>query len=108
MQEEVKKAEVSAQEILVNPIDGTQVDEIIKESEAKKRGYLEPEHYFRYLEDENEFVKLFIVNGKKIIVDMARPQLQYKKPVLINQERVLNDDSKSCSLDNPDCVSCGS
>lgn len=105
MQEEVKN-EGTPKETLVNPIDGSLVDEIIKESEAKKRGYLEPEHYFRYLEDENEFVKLFIVNGKKIIVDMARPQLQYKKPILINQERVL-DDTPACRLDDPECLSCG-
>ena len=76
----------------INPINGEPVDEIIKEREAKARGYFDMQFLLKYLEDDNEFVKYFIIDGKKIIVDIEKPYLQYKKPTQINHERVLNTD----------------
>ena len=55
---------------LINPITGLPVDEIITEDEATKRGYFEYEFLLRYLEDDNEFIKYFVVDGKKIVVDL--------------------------------------
>lgn len=117
MQEEVKEVPVR----LINPITGEQVDEVIKEDEARKRGYLDFNFLLRHLEDENEFIKYFIVDGKKIIVDIARPNLQYKKPVSINHERVHQIEEKketavvpiipapaTCNIDDGECVACGS
>ena len=117
MQEEVKEVPVK----LVNPITGEGVDEVIKEDEARKRGYLDFNFLLRHLEDENEFIKYFIVNGKKIIVDIARPNLQYKKPVSINHERIHEIEKRkeadivstiptpaTCSIDDAECISCGS
>lgn len=111
MQEETKIEDLKP-EVLINPIDGLPVDEVVKQREAKERGYLEPEFYFRYLEDENEFVKLFIINGKRIIVDMEKPTTQYKKNVLLNQERVLQEPTQakaeSCNISEHDgsCEMC--
>jgi hypothetical protein len=107
-------------EQLRNPITNELVDEVIKEKEAKERGYFDLQFLLRNLEDENEFVKFFIVKGKKIIVDMDRPHLQYRKPVLIDHERVLQEITakekatnisnlpvaSTCSLDDEGCVSC--
>ena len=107
-----------------NPITGEVADESISEKEAKQRGYFTFEFLLRHLEDENEFVKIFIVNGKKIVVNIDRPNLQYRKPVLINHERVLQEEEKAvretpqmgnipgvpvpavCDLDDEGCVSC--
>jgi len=96
---------VTPLEVLINPITGQQVDEIIKEKEAKSRGYFELEFILRHLEDDNEFVKYFIVDGKKIVVDLDKPMTQYKKPTQINHERVVSD---TCGIDEPECLSCGS
>lgn len=85
MTEQLKQEE----QILRNPITGGPVDEIITEKEARRRKYFELEFLLRYLEDDNEFVKYFIVDGKKIIVDLEKPYLQYKKPTQINHERVI-------------------
>lgn len=107
-------------EQLRNPITNEVVDEIIKEKEAKERGYFDLQFLLRNLEDENEFVKFFIVNKKKIIVDMDRPHLQYRKPVLVNHERVLQETAQTteapnlprvstanaCSIDDEGCTSC--
>ena len=108
-------------ERFINPITGEEVDEIIKESEAKQRGYFDFQFMLKYLEDENEFVKFFITNGKKIIVDIQKPNLQYKKPVILNHERVLSTEPKSnvttpsttpvvpivCDISSePSCLSC--
>lgn len=94
----------------VNPITGENVDEIIKEREAKERGYLTLEFVLKHLEDENEYVKFFIVDGKKIVVDMERPMTQYKKPVTINHERIFGDQKAAvaCNLEDEECLSCGS
>jgi len=105
---------------LINPITGLPVDEIITEDEATKRGYFEYEFLLRYLEDDNEFIKYFVVDGKKIVVDLKKPYLQYRKPTQINHERVHNTEPEiivvarpvelavqACSIDNPDCESCG-
>ena len=113
-QEEVKQS-------LINPITHEKVDEAITEAEAKKRGYLELEFMMRYLEDENEFTKYYIVEGKKIIVHMAKPMLQYKKKSAIDYERVLQEIkveektnpspipvAPTCNIGDEDCVSCGS
>lgn len=118
--DEAKKAD--QKERFINPITGEEVDEIIKESEAKLRGYLDFQFMLRYLEDENEFVKYFIVNGKKIIVDIQKPTLQYKKPVSIDHERVLRTEPRentvpsigtigvvatTCNIDDQSsCLSC--
>ncbi len=106
-------------EQLKNPITGESVDEIIKQSEGEKRGYLELEFIMRYLEDENEFCKFFIIEGKKVIVDMNKPMTQYKKKPVINYERVYETEAKTpttvvpaiptpatCSIDDEGCISC--
>jgi len=101
-----------------NPITGENVDEVITEKEARKRGYFDLQFILRHLEDDNEFVKYFIVEGKKIIVDLEKPYLNYKKNTQINHERVLTaldvvgpvkstPAPESCSMDDG-CVSCGS
>lgn len=84
--EEAKKIE---EQVLRNPITGLPVDEIINEKEARKRGYFDLEFRLRYLEDDNEFVNYFVVEGKKIVVDLEKPYLQYKKKTQINHKRVL-------------------
>jgi hypothetical protein len=108
------------QERKINPITNQEVDEIIKEQEAKQRGFFEFEFLMRYLEDENEYVKYYIVNGKKIVVDMSKPVTQYKKPLNLNYERVLQTEkireenvnpvavcpTALCNLDDEDCISC--
>ena len=115
MQSEVK-------EVLKNPITGLSVDEIIKEKEAKERKYFELEFILRHLEDENESIKHFIVNGKHIIVQMNNPQTQYKKTPILNHERILGTEYEggecridnpiveptACSISDPECLSCGS
>lgn len=106
-------------EQLRNPITGQTVDEIIKQGEAEKRGYLELEFIMRYLEDENEFCKFFIIEGKRVIVDMNKPMTQYKKKPQINYERVHQTETKTpttvvptvpsgaaCSIDDEGCISC--
>lgn len=114
MQKEVK-------EQLRNPINGAVVDEIIKEKEARQRGYFDLQFLLRYLEDDNEFVKYFIIDGKKIVVDLEKPYLQYKKPTQINHDRVIPEAKSEtqedklptvptdcCSVDPGECLSCGS
>lgn len=99
-------------ERLINPIDGLPVDEVVKEKEAKSRGYLDLEFILRHLEDENEFVKLFTVDGKRILVDMEKPMTQYRKPVQINHERLYSEKVEpvvvpsTCAIDDPTCESC--
>ena len=103
----------------INPINGEEVDEIIKEKEARERGYFDFQFLLKYLEDENEFVKYFIISGKKIVVDIAKPMLEYKKKTIMDYERVLQTATKettniisaippavACSIDNPECISC--
>lgn len=125
--EEQKKEEQK----YVNPITGKHVDECITEKEAKERGYLNFEFMLRYLEDENEYVKFFIIEGKHIIVDIAKPNLQYKHKPSLSYERLFkgeellsnsntrsaisntggsstsNTNPVACSMDEG-CVSCGS
>lgn len=101
---------------LRNPITNEPVDEIIKQDEAEKRGYFDFQFMLKNLEDENEFVKFFIVNGKKIIVDIKKPNLEYKKPPLLNHARILDDMTgrvasagnavAACGLDDEGCISC--
>jgi hypothetical protein len=103
---------------LKNPIGGGPVDEVIGEKEARKRGYFDLQFILRHLEDDNEFVKFFVVEGKKIIVQLEKPYLQYKKSTQINHERILSSPvqtsviqaitAPSCSMDDEGCVSCGS
>lgn len=110
-------------EQIINPIDGSPADERIEEVEAKKRGYLELAFILTYLEDENENVKVFDINGKKVVVHLKNPFTQYKKKTQINHERLLQEDTKkeevniipavvnnpTCNIDDPDsCESCGS
>ena len=112
------------QEFYVNPITGKKdIEQVFKESEAKEKGYLDLEFLMKYLEDENEFSKYLIVDGKKILIDMKNPMTQYKKKTIMDYERVLQtteekkQDSKSptvlsnafCNLDTVnDCIACGS
>lgn len=111
-------------ELYVNPITGVKdIDEVLKETEAKAKGYLEFDFLMKYLEDESEFVKYFIIDNKKIIVDMKNPTTQYKKKTILDYERVLQtnqekdkkaqdnisnplDSSPSCDVDSSSCVSC--
>lgn len=103
---------MEVKERLINPIDGKPVDEIIKEKEARRRGYFDMEFMLRHLEDDNEFVKFFIVDGKKIVVDLEKPYLQYKHSTQINHERVHKEEELAplpvvaCSIDDPGCESC--
>lgn len=104
----------------INPITGKPVDKYLKEREAKEQGYFDFQFMLKYLEDENEFVKFYIVNGVSVLVDMDKPNLQYKKPVNLNYERVLQVDKPEqketnittiptvsvCSLDDESCISC--
>ena len=127
MQEpEVKSADIIGCEvplseqpiILINPINGEPVDEVIKQKEAETRGYMDLQFILRHLEDENEFVMFFIVNGKKILVDISRPKFEYKKPTHINHERVLEvtftggeakrSSGTGCGIHDPVCEACGS
>lgn len=87
--EEKETNENKKEERLINPITGESVDESISEREAKSRGYFDFQFILKYLEDENEFVKFFIVDGKRILVHIEKPHLQYKKKPQINHERVL-------------------
>ena len=107
-------------EQFVNPITGKKVDKYLKEKEAKEQGYFDFQFMLKYLEDENEFVKFYLVNGESILVDMDRPNLQYKKPMNLNYERVLQENKEvqeetdisnisvpaTCSLDDEGCISC--
>jgi hypothetical protein len=108
-------------EQLKNPITGENVDEVVKEKEARQKGYLDLEFMMKYLEDENEFCKFFIVEGKKLVVDMDKPMTQYKKKTQLDYERVLQakkeekidnipaiPTTSSCSIDDKECISCGS
>lgn len=102
----------------VNPLTGLKnIDEVITEKEAKKRGYFELQHLLRYLEDDNEFVKYFIIEGKHILVDLEKPYLQYKKHTQINHERIIQtpqEDDKlpvaitgnTCTIEDEGCISC--
>lgn len=116
-----QKEEIEVKESLVNPITGQKVDESISEEEAKSRGYLDLEFILAHLEDENEYVKYFVINGKKVIVHLRNPMTKYKKKPLINHERVLQTTTTekktsnvssvsgnvTCSLDDKDgCISC--
>lgn len=90
---------------LINPITGEKVDERMKEREARAKGYLDFEFMCKYLEDENESVKYFIIDGKKLIVHMNNPITQYKKPTQINHVRIF---AENCSIDDTECLACGS
>lgn len=104
----------------INPITGKSVDKYLKEKEAREQGYFDFQFMLKYLEDENEFVKFYIVNGTSVLVDMEKPNLQYKKPIYLNYERVLQVDKSGqkennvlnisnapvCSLDDAGCISC--
>lgn len=105
--------------VFINPINGEKVDEVIKQKEAEARGYMDLQFMLKHLEDENEFVMYFIVAGKKILVDIARPKFEYKKPTHINHERVLGEVtfdggatkqmepvSRGCGLHEPVCEAC--
>lgn len=98
----------------VNPITGKPVDESITEKEGVERGYLDFQFMLRHLEDENEFVKYFVIEGKRIIVNMSKPHLQYKNKSNLDYERLFKDvepiesvskPSSSCTLDEG-CESC--
>lgn len=93
-----------------NRITGGTVDEVITEKEARKRGYFDLQFLLRYLEDDNEFLKYFIVDGKKVIVNLEKPYLNYKKPTDINHDRVIEaselEKVKACTIDGQDCESC--
>lgn len=105
---------------LINPITGKEVDEIIKEKEARDRGYFDFQFMLKYLEDENEFVKYFKIKGREIVVDMAKPMLEYKKKLNLDYERILQiatqetrnnitslSIASTCSVDSPaECLSC--
>lgn len=105
-------------EQLINPITQKKVDEVITEKEANLRGYRTLEFRFKHLEDENENFEHYIIEGKEVIVKLNKPHLNYKKPVAINHERVLDDNNtkkvdNSCvvsytpnSNDGEECLSC--
>lgn len=102
-------------EQLVNPITHLPVDEVIKENEARKRGMLDLEFILKYLEDENEYIKYFVVDGKRIVVDIEKPTIHYKRPTLINHDRVHGDfengvaePAKACAIheESGPCESC--
>ena len=107
----------------VNPITGEKdIEEVLKESEAKEKGYLDLEFLLKYLEDENEFSKYLIIDGKKILIDMKNPMTQYKKKTIMDYERVLQTNQEKqqtkelsviptplvCSMDDENCLHCGS
>lgn len=104
--------------VLKNPITGYPVDEVISEKEARKRGFNDLQFRLKYLEDDNEFVEYYVIDEKKIIVEREKPYLNYKKKTGINHERVLGAVTTNevrntvepavCSIDDPDCLSCGS
>lgn len=107
-------------EQFINPITGKPVDKYLKEKEAREQGYFDFQFMLRHLEDENEFVKYYIVNGESIIVDMDRPNLQYKKPSNLNYDRILQENKQVqkesnvsvvsstdvCNIDDKSCISC--
>jgi len=107
-------------EQFINPITGKPVDKYLKEKEAREQGYFDFQFMLRHLEDENEFVKYYIVNGESIIVDMDRPNLQYKKPSNLNYDRILQENKQVqkesnisvvssadvCNIDDEGCISC--
>ncbi len=74
---------------LKNPITGSPVDEVITEKESRKRGFNDLQFRLKYLEDDNEFIEYYIVDGRRIIVEREKPYLNYKKKTEINHERVL-------------------
>jgi len=104
----------------INPITGKSVDKYLKEKEAREQGYFDFQFMLKYLEDENEFIKFYIVEGVSILVDMDKPNLQYKKKLNLDYDRVLQTDKEVqkeintttipavtvCSLDDESCVSC--
>jgi hypothetical protein len=75
-------------ESFINPITGEPVDETISEREARNRGYFDLQFLLRHLEDDNEFVKYFVIDGKKVLVHLEKPYLHYKKVTQINQDRL--------------------
>ena len=104
----------------INPITGKPVDKYLKEKDAKEQGYFDFQFMLRYLEDENEFVKFYIVDGVSVLVDMDKPNLQYKKKSNLNYERTLQATEQkkeagivpdlvsapSCNIDDEGCISC--
>lgn len=109
-------------ELLKCPISGLKADEQINEKEAKIRKYLDLQFMMKYLEDENESVKIFLIDTKRIIVHMTNPILQYKKKPIPANERLQTLEFQkevnnspvvptpvACSLDDSsDCLVCGS
>lgn len=84
----------------VNPITGKPVDELITEAEAVMRGYLTFEFMMRHLEDENESVKYFVVDDKKILVTLAKPMTHYKEKPTLNHARIFGETSSYGSTDS--------
>lgn len=105
------------QQQLKSPITGAKVHEVISEKEGRKRGYFDFQFILRYLEDDNEFIKEFkLQDGTRILVQLEKPYLHYKKPTQINHERVLADEqpievgkatlaAPVCNMDEG-CLSC--
>ena len=108
------------QEQIINPITGKPAHKYLTEKQAKELGYFDFQFMLKHLEDENEFVKFFKINGEDVIVDIDKPNLQYKKKLILDYERVLQttehkkEDNLSsavgtvaaCSIDDESCVSC--
>lgn len=102
----------------VNPITGQKnVEEVLTEKEARKRGYFDFDFLLRHLEDDNEFIKWFVIQGKHVIVDLEKPYLQYRKSTQINHDRILKEDSQvsqvsnsigitACAIEDQGCISC--
>lgn len=82
-------------------------DELITYEEAEKRGYLTLKFKIDHLEDEYGNVMIFSVGDKRIVVhnEKGLQETQKKKEV----DNISNISSpSSCSLDDPECLSCGS
>lgn len=85
------------------------IDEQITSKEAEERGYNELQFIINYLEDETPSTRTFNVDGKKIVVllinEKGLQETKKKKEV----DNISNISSpSSCSLDDPECLSCGS
>jgi len=83
------------------------VDEVITFKEAEQRGYNELQFIIEYLEDETATSRIYSIDGTRVLVKIDEEVQATKKKEKADNISDVSSNS-ACSLDDPECLSCGS